>query len=93
MNYADIVKLCAGRGTTIKALAEDLKMTPYGLRQGLERETLPIKKVKELCSLLHLTPNELLGVKVLPSNDLYVELVGQLHKKDEQIAALIAALK
>ena len=61
MNYTELKDLCEQRKIFIKDIQTGIKMSQPGLRDALNKETLPIRKLVPLCRLLQITPNEFVG--------------------------------
>lgn len=107
MNYNELQNACERRKMQIKEVTDVLGMTYTGLRDALNRDTLPAKKIVPLCHLLKITPNEFL--KFGESSHTNYEQIGisntqnvgiieidilkeQLEKKDAQIDKLLNLL-
>ena len=106
MVYTELQSLCEKRNLQIKEVCLAIGMTYTGLRDALNRKTLPIKKILPLCELLKISPNELLDWKeYIPTYNATqygmlnnqniggIELLQkQLEVKDEQISQLLNLL-
>ena len=103
MNYNELKKICLDNKNNIENIANLLGMTYNGLKRAIENETLPIKKVKELCAILEITPNDFFGTSSVNGNGNIVgNIVGDNSKviggmvgscplcaeKDKEISAL-----
>ena len=89
MNYQEISQWCAAHSTTLKAFASELGFTAFGFRQAVERETMPVAKLRLMCAKMKLTPNQVLGIAADESDDALHALIQQLKTKDEQIKMLL----
>lgn len=61
MNYNEFQSLCESRKLQIKDVVNAIGMSYTGLRDSLNNQSLPLKKLTPLCKLLHISPNEFLG--------------------------------
>lgn len=109
MNYSELSDCCEKKKLQIKDVVDALGMTYTGLRDALNKDTLPIKKLLPLCTLLHISPNEFVkwgendGATNITQtgmlNNQNVNVIGvdvlheQLIEKDRQIATLMDILK
>lgn len=60
MNYNELQVLCERRKLQIKEVVNAVGMSYTGLRDSLNNNSLPIKKLIPLCRLLNISPNEFL---------------------------------
>lgn len=108
MNYTELTDYCERKKMQIKDVVSALDMTYTGLRDALNKNTLPIKKLLPLCNLLQISPNEFLkwgentSANIIQTGMLNSQNVGvvgisilheQLAEKDRQIATLMELLK
>ena len=68
MNYNKIKILAETKKITIKELADQIGMTSNGLKRSVENETMSIKGVKELCSILEMSIAEFFDEPVALNN-------------------------
>lgn len=107
MTYSELQAICEKKKMQVKEVKNGLEMSYTGLRDALNKDTLPVRKIETLCKILGMSPNEFFkwGEKsgsnyeqIGVMNTQNVGLAGmdilreQLQKKDEQIAALLALL-
>ncbi len=60
MVYNDLYLIIKKNGYTVKSISEQLDMTSNGFKRGVESQTIQWKAIFKLCSLLGITPNDLL---------------------------------
>lgn len=65
MTYSELQTYAEMQKITIQMIADHIGMTRTGMKQSFDNQTLPIKKVNDLCSLLGITPNMFFGWKDL----------------------------
>ncbi|MGM9747142.1 MAG: helix-turn-helix domain-containing protein [Paludibacteraceae bacterium] len=58
MTYEKLKCYAKDKCISIKEIARQIDMTPNGLKFSIENDTLPSNKIKILCDLLQITPNE-----------------------------------
>ena len=58
MTYEKLKYYAKDKCVLIKEVARQIDMTPNGLKFSIENDTLPSNKVKILCDLLQITPND-----------------------------------
>ena len=68
MNYNELKRVIQQRNLTIKDVAEKLGITRQGFQVSIENDNLPTKKVKELCAILEITPNDFFGTSSVNGN-------------------------
>jgi len=61
MNYSELYFLVNQKGFTIKSLCEQIGMTSTGFKRSIELKTFSWKSIEALCSLLSITPHQLMG--------------------------------
>lgn len=57
MTYYDLKALCEQRKIFIKDVCKEIRMSQPGLRDALNKDTLPVKKLVMLCRMLQISPN------------------------------------
>lgn len=68
MIYSEIKNIAEAKKITIKDLAEQMGMTSNGLKRSIENETMGIKDVRLLCSILELSIAEFFDEEIMISN-------------------------
>ena len=63
MNYTELKDLCEERKILIKDILKEVGMSNPGLKDALDKETLPVRKLALLCRVLQMSPNEFLHWK------------------------------
>lgn len=58
MNYNELKFIAESKNYMIKDLAAEMGMTSNGLKRSVEGGNLTMEKIKTLCQLLKITPNE-----------------------------------
>ena len=61
MEYSELKKIAESQKIELKGLAEEIEMTAYGFRRAVENETLTVSKLRKLCNLLGISPNDYFG--------------------------------
>lgn len=61
MNYNELSFIAKNKKITIGQLATEIGLTRGGFKDAIEKKTLNWEKMYALCSILSITPNELLG--------------------------------
>ena len=108
LTYNQLVSHCEKKRILIKDIAEHLSMTPNGFKSSIEKQTLPISKVKLLCEFTGISVEDFFGVSATePSSiqtavgiantnnsDLVIQtLREELHQKNEQINSLLRLIQ
>ena len=63
MTYSELQNYAERQKLTVQIIADHIGMTRTGMKQSFENQTLPIKKVVELCNFLGISPNVFFGWK------------------------------
>lgn len=58
MNYENLKEYAKNKRILMKEIAESLGVTQNGLKFSIENGTLPANKLKKLCEIVGITPNE-----------------------------------
>ena len=61
MDYKELKALAETKNLLLQDVAVALGMTPNGFRRAIDRGTLPVSKVVELCQMFHFSPNFFFG--------------------------------
>ena len=61
MNYNELYLLLKQKGFTVKSICNQIAMTPNGFKRSIERKDFPWKSIEDLCNLICITPNQLIG--------------------------------
>lgn len=109
MTYSELSDLCYEKRISLSSVAESANMTLRGFREGMNKQTLGIKAVVNVCKRLSISPNEFFGwedkgdvyntTQVGVMNNQNIGAAGieilqqQLAIKDEQIKELFNLLK
>ncbi len=64
MNYREICEILKSKKISFNVLSELVGMTNKGLKYSLENDTLPASKVKKLCEIMGITPNDFFAPSV-----------------------------
>ncbi len=56
MDYNQLKEIASSKKIEVKEIANELEMTPNGFRESIKNETIPLRKLKLLCTLLKLNP-------------------------------------
>lgn len=75
MDYSDLKEVFTSKKIEVKEIANELEMTPNGFRESIKNETIPLRKLKLLCTMLKLNP--ILFFDVVPGT--YINNVGNGH--------------
>ena len=82
MTYSELCDILILKKILIKDVCESIGMTYPGLRDALNRDTLPIKKLISLCKVLQMSPNDFVRWKENPSQNYTVTQVGMLNNQN-----------
>lgn len=63
MNYSELQDFADRKKITLQSIAEGIGMSRVGMKTSFENQTLPIKKVKVVCDILGITPNQFFGIE------------------------------
>ncbi len=77
MNYSDFLNLLKSKHLLVKGVACELEMSPNGLRDTLNNDTMKASTIRKLCTFLNITPNKFFGVvEGVSNNDVYTNIGG-----------------
>lgn len=62
MNYNNFLSILKSRHLLVKGVACELEMSPNGLRDTLNNDTMKASTVRKLCTFLNITPNDFFGM-------------------------------
>jgi DNA-binding Xre family transcriptional regulator len=99
MNYNELKDIAESKKIEIKDIASELEMTTNGFRESIKRETIQLKKLSKLCTLMRINP--LLFFEHIPST--YISAGGHvqngnnnqiiIESKDREIELLKEQIK
>ena len=106
MKYSVFTKILEKKNLTLKEVAAAIEMSTVGLRDGINNESLSMKKVKLLCEFTGISVSDFFGVSDPTQNsqtaigiantnnsDLVIQtLREELKQKNEQINSLLRLL-
>ena len=58
MTYSELTTLIKSKGYRITYIAEQIGMTRNGLQLAINKETIELRKIKQLCGLLGMKPTD-----------------------------------
>lgn len=88
MNYNELYLLIKQKGFTVKSICNQIEMTSNGFKDAIEKQTLPWIKIEKLCSILDVTPNDLLGWPVVQGNGNYATNISGVNTQNSNEAIL-----
>lgn len=68
MTYKDFKELYEQKGIELQDIASQIGMTSNGLRESVRKGTLESKRLKKLCEIMRITPNEFFSQKSVIQN-------------------------
>lgn len=108
LTYSELQDICLAQKITMSEFVNAIGITYQGLKSALDRQSLGVKYVINICNLLHITPNQFFHLENnITNNNGYIHgllntqnvgiagidvLKEQLTKKDEQIDKLLTLL-
>lgn len=61
MTYSELKDFAELKKISLQKIAETIEMTARGMQTSFENQTLPIRKVTQICKCLEITPNQFFG--------------------------------
>lgn len=61
MTYSELKDFAESKKISLQKIAETIEMTSRGMQTSFENQTLPIRKVAQICNCLEITPNQFFG--------------------------------
>lgn len=90
MTYSELKDYAEAKRISLKSIADMLDMSPRGMQQSFENQTLSIKKVISLCELLQISPNEFFGWKSnMVAQQIQTGCVGNVQNMDSNALSLL----
>lgn len=96
MDYKELKALAETKNLLLQDVAVALGMTPNGFRRAIDRGTLPVSKVAELCKMFQFSPNFFFGWPEQPvQGGVYAANItgGNTQNSSEAIRVLADQLK
>lgn len=93
MDYNELREIAESKRIGIKELADEIGMTSNGLREAIKRDTIQLKKLRQLCEILRIHPSMFFDVqKGVYLNNVNAQLGNNnqmaIDNKDKEIQSL-----
>jgi DNA-binding Xre family transcriptional regulator len=93
MDYNELKEIAESKKIGIKELADEIGMTSNGLREAIKRDTIQLKKLRQLCEILRIHPSMFFDVqKGVYLNNVNAQLGNNnkmaIDNKDREIESL-----
>jgi len=104
MDYSELKQIAETKKIEVREIANQLEMTSNGFRESIKNETIQLKKLRQLCEILNISPAKFFDVnqfgiisknvdlgskQLIDSRDREIEMLKQRLNDKEEIIKLL----